>query len=109
MAEEQRCISKRSRILAAAAVIAAFLYLLSGELRPLDAYDEGIPLVGASRVLRLESPYRDFWTLYSPAQFDVLAAVFRLFGPSLAAARVWDAVVKLLLLCAVHAVMRKGS
>ena len=38
-----------------------------------NVYDEGVMASGADRVLRGEAPYRDFWTVYAPAQFYVLA------------------------------------
>ncbi len=45
---------------------------------------DGVPgalhLVGAERVLRGELPYRDFWTLYAPGSFALLAALFAVFG-----------------------------
>ena len=43
-------------------------------------YDEGLVLVGADRVLRGEMPYRDFWTLYGPGSYYLLAELFRVFG-----------------------------
>ncbi|HEU4635352.1 MAG TPA: hypothetical protein VFS41_04190, partial [Edaphobacter sp.] len=35
-------------------------------------YDEFLSLYGADRVLHGQMPYRDFWTMYGPAQFYVL-------------------------------------
>ena len=43
-------------------------------------YDEGLVLVGADRVLRGEMPYRDFWTLYGPGSYYLLAGLYRVFG-----------------------------
>ena len=43
-------------------------------------YDEGLVLVGADRVLRGDMPYRDFWTLYGPGSFYLLAGLYRVFG-----------------------------
>ncbi len=40
----------------------------------------GVSTVGATRVLSGEVPYRDFWTMYAPGQFYLLATLFRLFG-----------------------------
>jgi MFS family permease len=36
--------------------------------------------VGAERILAGEIPYRDFWTLYAPGQYYLLAALFAVFG-----------------------------
>lgn len=54
-------------------------------------YDEGLALYGAQRVLEGDVPYRDFWTIYGPAQFYALAGLFQLFGSSIAVERVWSA------------------
>src|SRR5262245_48132784 len=48
---------------------------------------EGIPAVGAQRILHGELPYRDFWTMYAPGSFYLLAALFKLFGSHLTVAR----------------------
>lgn len=59
---------------AALAALCLFLfaapYLFPGE----------IALVGAERVLAGQIPYRDFWTMYAPGQFYLLAGLFALFG-----------------------------
>jgi hypothetical protein len=40
----------------------------------------GVSSIGAERVLRGEIPYRDFWTMYAPGHFYLLALIFRIFG-----------------------------
>lgn len=40
----------------------------------------GVAEVGAMRVLAGDLPYRDFWTLYAPGQFYLLAGLFAVFG-----------------------------
>jgi 4-amino-4-deoxy-L-arabinose transferase-like glycosyltransferase len=49
--------------------------------------DEGIVLEGAERILRGEVPYRDFFSFYTPGSFYLVALIFRIFGDSLAIAR----------------------
>lgn len=91
------------------ALLAALAYLLSGALRPIDPYDEGIPLYGAWRTWHGEVPYRDFWTLYGPAQFYTLAGVFDIFGGNVAAARVWDCLVKATLVALLYMLSRRNA
>ncbi|MBI5653284.1 MAG: glycosyltransferase family 39 protein [Chloroflexi bacterium] len=43
----------------------------------------GVPTVGAERVLAGEIPYRDFWTMYAPGHFYLLALLFAIFGKHL--------------------------
>ena len=57
-------------------------------------YDEGLILTGSARVLSGEVPYRDFFENYAPAQFYVLAALFKLLGPSVLVERLWDLMVR---------------
>jgi hypothetical protein len=46
----------------------------------LHSWPYGIATVGAERVLSGEVPYRDFWTVYAPGDFYLLAALFAVFG-----------------------------
>jgi len=75
----------------------AFFYFLAGIHREVNIYDEGVVVYGAERVLRGDTPYRDFWTIYSPGQFYTLAAVLKLFGSFVLVERVWDLFVRSLL------------
>ncbi len=60
----------------------------------LNFYDEGVVVYGAQRVLEGDRPYRDFWVLYPPGQFWVIAALFKLFGSSILVERGWDIAVR---------------
>jgi hypothetical protein len=60
----------------------AFLFLVATMNRSVTPYDEGLILFGSTRVLSGDIPYRDFYANYGPGQFYVLAALFKVFGPS---------------------------
>jgi hypothetical protein len=62
--------------------------------RTVGVFDEGLILLGATRVLDGAVPHRDFYTLYGPGQFYALAALFKLFGVSVLVERAWDAAVR---------------
>ncbi len=72
---------------ASAVIVAAFLHLMRVYNRGFNLLDEGFVLHVAERVLRGQVPYRDFFTQLTPGAFLTLAAVFKLFGPSVIAGR----------------------
>ena len=51
--------------------------------RGIQPNDEGLMLQAASRIAAGEVPYRDFWWYYPPGQPYLLAALWKLTGPSL--------------------------
>ena len=55
----------------------------------LNRYDEGGIAMGALRVLNGELPYRDFWTIYPPGQYYIVAFLYWLFGPGLLIGRIY--------------------
>jgi hypothetical protein len=65
-------------LFAAAALISGFTML-----QAVDPFDEGLVLQAARRVAGGQVPYRDFLWAYGPAQPYLLAALSKLFGPSL--------------------------
>jgi hypothetical protein len=69
---------------------------------PLNYYDEGLTLLNATRVMQGDIPYHDFWTLYAPGHFYALAALFRVVGPDVLAARVLDTVCRIALALLVY-------
>jgi len=79
-----------------------------------NLYDESLILVGATRVADGAIIHRDFYANYGPAQFYILAGIFKLFSPSIFAARAWDTIVRATLvvvafLIVEHAASRRES
>lgn len=73
------------------------LGMVAGALRlghPLAAFDEGFLLVGAERLLHGELPYRDFYALYPPGQYAIVALLFSLFGVQALVVRLYCLVVR---------------
>jgi hypothetical protein len=89
--------------------LALILVSIAAQLGWMDAtvgtYDEGLVLVGAERVLRGELPYRDFWTLYGPGSFYVLAGLYSLFGELVLVERGFDIATKTAIVTLVFAVV----
>ncbi|OGC23665.1 hypothetical protein A2291_04100 [candidate division WOR-1 bacterium RIFOXYB2_FULL_42_35] len=77
--------------------------------KPLGRYDEGIIVYGAQRVLNGDIPYKDFWTIYSPGQFYVLAFLFKIFGSSILVARLFDSLIRAGLVAAIFLLAKKLS
>jgi hypothetical protein len=77
-----------------AALLAGLLFLCT-ELRVFEwePMAEGVFTFGAVRVLRGELPCRDFFTYVPPGWFFALAGLFKLFGTTLATARVCAGIV----------------
>lgn len=74
--------------------VLAFIALAVGSDRSVGVYDEGVILVGAMRVARGELPHADFYANYGPAQFYVVAALFKVFGELAIVERVYDLLVR---------------
>lgn len=72
----------------------------------LNPYDESVILVGAERILNGEIPYKDFFLMYTPGQYYVLAALFKTFGVSVLNERIYDIIIKSLLAVVVFLVIR---
>lgn len=80
-------------------------FVLTMDLR-LRIYDEGLILTGAMEVGAGAVPHRDFYANYGPANFYVLAGLFKIFGPSFLAARLWDALLRALIAAVMIGLLR---
>lgn len=85
--------------------LASYLLLFAGMTRRPGFYDEGIMLTGAMRVAAGQIPHRDFHYIYGPAEIYILSALFRIFGTSLLAERLFDLLIKALLVTSVYAIV----
>jgi hypothetical protein len=63
--------------------VGAYLPFLGAEFDIYDVYDAGLAVYGAERVADGLVPYADGYTIYGPAQYQLRAGVFRLFGFSM--------------------------
>ena len=91
---EASCFPRPSAILLVVLFLGSWLLLFLGSTRFAGAYDEGFVLVAAMRAMAGQVPHRDFYYVYGPAQYFILAALFKLFGPSIFVARLFDLALK---------------
>jgi hypothetical protein len=82
----------------------SYLLLFLGMPRRPGIYDEGIVLTGAMRVVAGQIPYRDFYFIYGPAEIYIVAGLFKIFGPSLLAERLFDLLIKAVVVTTVYAI-----
>jgi len=93
------------------AYIAAFLglavfYLLAADRR-VGVYDEGLVLTDALRVMHGLVPHRDFYYNYGPGKIYLLAGIFKVFGLSVYASRIFSASAGAFLILTVFAVVKR--
>jgi hypothetical protein len=85
--------------------LVSYLLLFSGMTRRPGMYDEGIVLTGAMRVVAGQVPHQDFYFIYGPAEIYILAGLFKVLGPSLLLERLFDLLIKALLVTSVYAIV----
>jgi hypothetical protein len=74
---------------------------------PFLYYDEGFAVFNATRIMEGDVPYKDFWTIYPPGQFYVLAAIFKTFGTNLLIARIYDTIVHFVIVICTYLIAKK--
>src|SRR5262245_36454100 len=99
----------RQRLGVLALLVVGTARLGPGPTRELSVYDEGAAVYVAERVASGEVPYRDFWTIYAPADFYLIAAVFKVFGPRLIAERYTWVLLEAALAVLVFALTRRAG
>jgi hypothetical protein len=100
-----QCYSLREQlpVFAITFVVTCVVLFVGMSLRPW-IYDEGLILTAAMRVGAGQIPHRDFYANYGPAQFYILAALFKIFGQSILVERLYDLFIKGLLVTAVFGI-----
>jgi 4-amino-4-deoxy-L-arabinose transferase-like glycosyltransferase len=78
----------------AGCLLVSFVYQVISMDAVVGLYDEGIILFGARRVMDGDLIHRDFYSNYGPGQFYILAALFKLFSPSILVERLWDSFIR---------------
>jgi len=84
-----------------------FLYLFANSKIGYNVYDEGVVSYGATRILNGDVPYKDFWSIYAPGQFYVVAVLFKLFAKKLAVMRMCSIIISLLTVLVSYSIVRK--
>jgi len=93
----------------AALLFTGSLVLLAAAMRhDINVYDEGLILVHATRVAQGAVLHRDFYANYGPAQFYILAGLFKLFGASVLVERVWDTIVRAMIVAVAFLIVRRA-
>lgn len=88
--------------------IAVLLFLI-GMNAELNIYDEGIGLLGAERIGIGEKPYADFWTIYPPLNYYLIAGFSLLFGGSITSPRFLAMIISVFTLIILHRIMKKTN
>lgn len=99
----------KNRLIFLFVLVFSILFLYGSIYISYNIYDEGIVVYGASRVLKGDIPYRDFWTMYAPGQFYVIALLFKIFGESLFITRLYSATINLLIVLMVYFIVKRLS
>jgi hypothetical protein len=82
----------------------SFFALVVSMAPDISAIDEGLILTGAMQVGAGAIPHRDFYSLYGPGQFYVVAGLFDLFGQTVLVERLYDVAVKASIVCFLYLV-----
>jgi hypothetical protein len=88
--------------------LSCMLCVLFAQIKiPFLYYDEGFAVFNATRIMDGDVPYKDFWTIYPPGQFYVLAVIFKTFGTTLLVARIYDTIVRFVIVISVYLIAKK--
>lgn len=86
-------------------IIYAIVYIFIGTSGGLNIYDEAVGIFGGERVAGGDLPYLDFWTMYAPGFYYLVAIVGDIFGNSIMVFRV---MLNLIVLVGIFAILNIG-
>lgn len=89
--------------------VVSFVYQTIIMTPVIGLYDEGIILFGARRVMEGDLIHRDFYSNYGPGQFYALAALFKLFSPSILVERLWHSFVTSLSVAVIFLIVARST
>lgn len=96
-----------SAVMLVAVAILSLVVLLLAMPRDLNIYDEGIILSDAMRVLHGDIIHRDFYSVYGPGQYYIVAGLFRFFGENFMIARLYDLAIRAAVVAMLFYIIRK--
>lgn len=99
----------KNKFLSSVFFFLTFLWFAAGSNYNINIYDEGIGIVGSSRVINGELPYSDFWTMYSPGWYYFQAAFMLIFGDNMQVIRLLNVVINTLCVIVVYLIMVSQS
>ncbi len=77
--------------------VATLFFIFVGINLNINIYDEGVAVVGAESILNGKLPYVDFWTIYSPTWFYILAFWMSILGKQLILIRLLTFLINVLI------------
>lgn len=89
--------------------LGSFAFLAATMSHKINVYDEGVVLVDAARVAQGAVLHRDFYEIYGPAQIYILAGLFKMFGASILVERVWDTIVRAMIVTTAFLIVQRGG
>jgi hypothetical protein len=73
--------------------------------RNVIVFDEGFMLLGAEKLWHGSTIHRDFYSMYGPGQYGIIAAFFALFGPSVLSERAVGLILEMAAILAVYVIL----
>lgn len=94
-------VERRSLLVFAGCALALFATMNRG----INIFDEGIIYGGAMRLLAGQMVHRDFYSVYGPGSYALLAGVFKVFGPGFPIGRIAGIIVAASAVSLIHAIL----